>query len=55
MFILVSYIVKTVVLIKSENVKQHRETKDRSFEDIYQQKSEVRVHKITELRGDDYI
>ena len=43
--------VETVTLIKSGNIKRHYESKHRSFEEKYPQKSEVRVWKISELRA----
>ena len=43
--------VETVALIKSGNIKRHYESKHRSFEEKYPQKSEVRAWKISELRA----
>lgn len=42
---------ETVALIKSGNIKRHYESKHRSFEETYPQKSAVRAQKITELRA----
>ena len=41
--------VETVALIKSVNIKRRYESKQRSFEEKYPQKSEVRAWKISEL------
>ena len=41
--------VETVALIKSGNIKRHYDSKHRSFEEKYPQKSEVRAWKISEL------
>ncbi|CAL8400470.1 unnamed protein product [Boreogadus saida] len=43
--------VETVALKKSGNIKRHYESKHRSFEGKYPQKSEVRAWKISELRA----
>ena len=42
---------ETVALIKSGNIKRHYESKHRSFEEKYPQKSEVRAWKISEVRA----